>query len=91
MVTGNLFAAIAPDEPVVVQYDRIHLALYAAILDAQATGIDLSISAKSLMNLDIEAEDALACWVSHAERANWIVSQGLEDAIRSSIFAGFNK
>jgi hypothetical protein len=72
---------LAPAGNAVVDYDRRHLALYAALLDADDAGIDWREAAASLMRLDVGAKDVEACWRSHLERARWIVSKGLEGAV----------
>ena len=72
---------IAPAGQDVVEYDRQHLALYAAMLDADAAGRHWTDAASDLMGLDIKAVGARACWTSHLERARWIVGDGLGNAI----------
>lgn len=71
----------APTGREIVDYDRRHLALYAALLDADDAGGDWWVAAASLMKLDVDAGDAEACWRSHLERARWIVGKGLESAL----------
>lgn len=72
---------LAPSDDAAVEYDRRHLALYAALLDADDTGICWRAAAMSLMRLDVSERDAEACWRSHLERARWIVGDGLGPAI----------
>ncbi len=62
-------------------YDREHLALYAALLQADDAGRNWREAASSLMHLDPTDKDAEACWRSHLERARWIVGEGLEAAL----------
>lgn len=64
-----------------VAYDREHLALYAALLQADDAGRDWREAASSLMHLDPAAKDTEACWRSHLERARWIVGEGLAEAL----------
>ncbi|BBD01465.1 hypothetical protein [Sphingobium sp. YG1] len=71
----------APSDSVAVQYDRDHLALYAALLDAADAGQDWTIAASDLMGIDITDPGAEACWRSHLDRARWIIGGGLESAI----------
>lgn len=71
----------APEGDVVVDYDRRHLALYAALLEAVDAGRAWQDAATSLMRLDVTECDAEACWRSHLERARWIVGNGLGIAI----------
>ena len=72
---------LAPTGTAVVDYDRRHLALYAALLEADDAGRAWQDAAASLMHLDVTEPDAEACWRSHLERARWIVGDGLGNAI----------
>lgn len=71
----------APDGEMAVDYDRRHLALYAALLDAADAGQDWREAAVGLMGIDADGPDAMACWQSHLDRARWIVGEGLASAI----------
>ena len=71
----------APEDDAVIDYDRRHLALYAALLEAADTGRAWQEAATSLMRLDATERDAEACWRSHLERARWIVGDGLGSAL----------
>jgi hypothetical protein len=77
----NVVKRLAPTGNAIVEYDRLHLALYAALLEANDAGTDWREAAASLMKLDLNACDAQACWLSHLERARWIVGEGLGAAI----------
>lgn len=72
---------LAPTGDAVVDYDRQHLALYAALLDAVDAGRDWQVAAADLMGLDGTDRDAEACWRSHLDRARWIVGEGLGSAL----------
>ncbi len=72
---------VAPSGELAVDYDRQHLALYAALLDADDTGTDWRSAAASVMRLDVTDQDAEACWRSHLERARWIIGDGLSSAL----------
>lgn len=72
---------MAPSGATVLDYDRRHLALYAALLDADDAGSDWQDAAASLMQLDVTDCNAEACWRSHLERARWIVGDGLGSAL----------
>lgn len=72
---------LAPSGTMVVDYDRRHLALYAALLDADDAGTDWRDTASSLMMLDVMDQDAESCWRSHVERARWIIGAGLGRAL----------
>lgn len=76
-----LIESLAPTETVAVDYDRRHLALYAALLDAADAGQDWRETAKNLMGLDVDRAGAEICWQSHLERARWLVGEGLASAI----------
>ncbi|AMK18901.1 hypothetical protein [Sphingobium sp. MI1205] len=65
----------------VVSYDRSHLSLYAALLDAEKAGLDWTDAARTLMGINPAAVGAEECWTSHLERARWIVRDGLGNAI----------
>lgn len=70
------------------EYDCVHLALYAALLDADAAGITWQEAASTLMKLDPEHVESERCWRSHLERGRWIVGSGLADAVQSFGRAG---
>lgn len=71
----------APEGNTVVDYDRCHLALYAALLEAADAGGDWQEAATSLMKIDVTECDAEQCWRSHLDRARWIVGEGLASAV----------
>lgn len=73
---------IAPDTAV-TPYDQRNLALYAALLDAEAAGTCWQIVAETLMHINPNDEGAERCWSSHLERARWIVGSGLAQAIEA--------
>jgi hypothetical protein len=76
-----MLRSVAPSDGEPADYDRQHLALYAALLDADDAGTCWRETASSLMGLDPSASNAEACWHSHLERARWIVGDGLAKAI----------
>src|SRR3546814_4434233 len=57
------------------RYDQSHLALYAALLDAEAAGQPWQEVASTLMRLDPEHDGVERCWHSHLERARWVRSE----------------
>jgi hypothetical protein len=86
---GNLVSQIqqtAPSGDEVTDYDRRHLWLYAALLDAADAGGDWQDAAAALMEIDASDTGAETCWRSHLERARWIVGDGLASAL--SAFGG---
>src|SRR3546814_11108227 len=76
-----MMEAKAPTGDTVVDYDRTHLALYAALLDAADAGRCWRDAATALMGIDIADPRAAACWRSHLDRARWIVGDGLGPAL----------
>ncbi|RYL96449.1 hypothetical protein EWH10_18585 [Sphingobium fuliginis] len=69
----------------VVAYDRQNLAVYAALLDADAAGIGWVEGARSILGLDdkVDSMTAQGCWESHLARARWITGEGLSSALRA--------
>jgi hypothetical protein len=72
-----------PDAAEVCEYDRNHLAIYAALLDAADREVSWDEAAAAIMGLDVSDAGAEACWRSHLERARWIVGEGLAQAIEA--------
>lgn len=81
MPSSSNLSPEAPNDPVAVPYDQMHLALYAALLDADAAGQTWIEMSEILMGLNPNDPGARACWASHLRRARWIVSDGLDAAI----------
>ena len=75
--------ATAPECAGCTDYDRRHLALYAALLDDADAGVDWRETAASLMKLDPAAPDTEGCWRSHLERARWIIGEGLAACLQA--------
>lgn len=75
----DLFPA-APQNHV-TDYDRRQLALYAALLDAEAAGMSWQAAAATVMQIDPDQEGSASCWESHIARARWIIGNGLGQAI----------
>lgn len=67
----------------VTSYDRCSLALYAALLDANAHGLEWQIAASDLMGLDPQQRGSHECWRSHLDRAAWIIGDGLAEACKT--------
>ena len=67
----------------VSDYDRMHLAVYAELLDADATGVGWVEGASTLLQMakDTPGDIARRCWESHLHRARWILGEGLAEAI----------
>lgn len=79
LMMQNLLA-IAPCGEI-TSYDLHQLALYAALLDADAVGTDWREAAATVMRLDPDHEWTEHCWQSHLERARWITGRGLAQAV----------
>lgn len=77
----NDLAARAPTGMDVVEYDRRHLALYAELISADDLGRAWTCVAEEAMGLDVGSPEAKACWMSHLERARWLIGEGLNAAI----------
>ena len=72
---------LAPSDRTFTEYDRQHLLLYAALLDAADAGEDWKTSAATILEIDVSEPAAEACWRSHLQRARWIVGDGLASAL----------
>lgn len=77
----TMVAAIAPTCESATDYDRRHLAMYAALLDADEAGADWQSAAVQIMGLDENVIGAEQCWHTHLVRARWIIEEGLGSAI----------
>ena len=53
---------LAPSGEAVVDYDRRHLATYAALLDADDAGQDWRQAVRAILGVDTEDDDAQRCW-----------------------------
>lgn len=80
MVAQSQFMDAAPSGPP-VPYDQRNLALYAALLHAHEGGRDWRWAVSEVMSMDPTRPGAELCWRSHLDRARWITTHGLEDAI----------
>ncbi len=81
MLGNTSIALLAPSDEMPTSYDRRHLALYAAILDADGARLQWADAVSALMGIDPEAHGAEDCWRSHLDRARWIVGDGLAQAV----------
>lgn len=73
-------AALAPSCNAITLYDQSHLITYARLLSDKRAGIGWAESARIILRCDVEkdVESANACWQSHLERAQWLISDGLQ-------------
>jgi hypothetical protein len=72
---------IAPVGNAVSEYDRSHLALYAALIEAADEGRPWRNVVAELMRLDPADAASKICWGTHLERARWIIGNGMAEAI----------
>lgn len=79
MWAGDALLPLAPDGAVTA-YDRRHLSLYAALLDADEAGTSWREVSWLLMRLHPDADGTQRCWATHLGRARWIIGEGLSDA-----------
>lgn len=82
MFANGLLMEVAPIGPPTAD-DQRHLALYAALIDADAAGADWHKIATEVMSIDPSQDGAERCWKSHLERATWIASDGLKPAMQA--------
>jgi hypothetical protein len=72
-------AAIAPpDSSQLTDYDRANVATYLQVLDADTLRVDWSITARTVLALDIDKDSALArrIYDAHLARARWMTTTG---------------
>jgi hypothetical protein len=74
---------LAPSGDAVTDYDRHHLSVYAALLDAADAADGWRDAAAAVLGIDVDESGAEACWRSHLERARWIVGDGLACALEA--------
>ena len=82
-------APLAPWRDAITDYDRMHFITYARLLDANKANLSWEEAARTILYLHVGAGHkdgcaAKACWVSHLERAQWLVTEGLQFVTRSS-------
>ncbi|MGX9147214.1 hypothetical protein [Mesorhizobium sp. 128a] len=67
-----------PDLAAVTAYDQAHISTYAALLVAEAKGVDWNHVARLILNIDPqrESERARRAWASHLARAQWLATSG---------------
>lgn len=74
---------VAPSGEAATDYDRCHLSLYAALLDAADAAVPWRDAASAIMGVDPDEDGAEVCWQSHLDRARWVVGDGLAQAIEA--------
>jgi hypothetical protein len=76
-------AALAPSCNAITLYDQSHLITYARLLSDERAGIGWAESAQTILRCHVEkdVDSANACWRSHLDRAQWLISDGLQHLI----------
>jgi hypothetical protein len=69
---------VAPDSPILTEYDKRHMALYLLLLDADAEGDNWQNVANIVLNIDPVREPRRAhrAWETHLARARWMRRTG---------------
>jgi hypothetical protein len=67
----------------VTAYDRRNLGVYADLLHAKRIGTAWEDVAVEILGFEpgFDRDGAWRCWETHLARANWIVGEGLPEAI----------
>jgi hypothetical protein len=68
---------------VITLYDRQHFLTYAMLLSAERDKVDWRDGVREILLQDPEKDprQASICWESHLERARWISTTGLQQAV----------
>lgn len=79
-------ADAAPTEPVLTDYDRRYLIVYAMLLDAVRDGADRNEIIREILQIDpiSEAGRAIHAYESHLMRARWMSSHGYQHLLKGS-------
>lgn len=77
-------ADVAPDGPVLTDYDEQHVVTYLRLLDADADGADWQEVARIVLHIDPEREPERArlAFDSHLTRARWMMNRGYGHLLR---------
>jgi hypothetical protein len=64
-------------------YDRQHFLTYARLLSAERDNVDWRDGVREILlqDPDTDSKQARICWESHLERAHWIETVGLQQAV----------
>ena len=73
MADSHAFDSDFPTPPWPTDYDRVHMITYVSLLRAERNGTDWREAAKTLLALDVDADEAKArtIWQAHIDRARW--------------------
>jgi hypothetical protein len=68
---------------VITLYDRQHFLTYALLLSAEREEIDWRDGVRKILRQDPDKDprQARICWESHLERARWIATEGVQQAV----------
>jgi hypothetical protein len=68
---------------VITLYDRQHFLTYARLLSAEREEIDWRDGVREILRQDPDKDprQARICWESHLERARWIATEGVQQAV----------
>jgi hypothetical protein len=77
-------ADTAPVANMLTGYDEEHLVTYLRLLDADSQGADWQEVAKIVLHIDPhrEPDRARRAWVTHLERARWMMKNGYRHLLR---------
>ena len=77
-------ADVAPDNPVLTDYDQQHVVTYLRLLDADAENADWQEVARIVLHIDPDRspQRARTAFDSHLARAKWMRSQGYGHLLR---------
>ena len=78
-------ADVAPNGPVLTDYDEQHMITYMRVFDADQQGADWREVCRIVLRIDpdTEAGRARIAFESHLSRARWMTEQGYRDLLRS--------
>lgn len=84
--SSTAFMDAPPKAAKPTDYDWAHRVCYLRLLDADADGADWRDVARTVMNLDPDADPdgAQASWQSHLKRARWMTTHGYRDYLVST-------
>jgi hypothetical protein len=82
-VAYPIIAEKAEWSEVITHYDRQHFLTYARLLTAEREEIDWRDGVREILRQDPDKDprQARICWESHLERARWIASEGVLQAV----------
>ena len=77
-------ADLAPDDPVLTDYDQQHVVTYLRLLDADAENADWREVARIVLHIDPDRspQRARTAFDSHLARAKWMAGSGFGHLLR---------